>query len=99
MKNSNKNSKKRTLYLGDMLAFNTFNTFNTMLAFTRAIEICQADELSLQQLKLFNNDKEVGAINKTRQPRRKYIPKNNPEARKPRQDRDESKTWKTCCNI
>ncbi|CAB3983559.1 Hypothetical predicted protein [Paramuricea clavata] len=68
------------------------------LKLTRAIEICQADELSLQQLKLFNNDKEVGAINKTRQPRRKYIPKNNPEARKPRQDRDESKTWKTCTN-
>jgi hypothetical protein len=68
------------------------------LKLTRAIEICQTDELSLQQLKLLNQDKEVEAINKTRQPRRKYIPKNNPEARKPRQDRDECKTWKTCTN-
>ena len=71
---------------------------STRVRKTRAIEICQADELSLQQLKLFNNDKEVEAINKTRQPRRKYIPENNTEARKPRQDRDESKTWKTCTN-
>ena len=35
------------------------------LKLKRAIEICQADELSLQQLKLFDKDKEVGAINKT----------------------------------
>ena len=68
------------------------------LKLTRAIEICQADELSLEQLKLFNNEKEVGPINKIRQPRQTYIPKNNPEYRKPKQDRDESKTWKTCAN-
>ena len=69
------------------------------LKLSRAIEICQADELSLQQLKLFDSDKEVGAISKTRQPRRKYIPKGNPEERESvKQDRHESKMWKTCSN-
>ena len=38
------------------------------LKLTRAIEICKANELSLRQLKLFDNDKDVGAINKACQP-------------------------------
>ena len=64
-----------------------------------AIEICQANELSVRQLKLFDNDKEIGAINRTRQPRRKHIPDSKlPEDRKPKQNRNESKTWKTCTN-
>ena len=66
------------------------------LKLTRAIEICQANELSLRQLKLFDDNKDVGAINKTCQPRRKYIPKTTSvEDRKPKQDRNERKAWKT----
>ena len=34
------------------------------LKLTRAIEICQTDELSLEQLKLFNSDKNLGQSTK-----------------------------------
>ena len=69
------------------------------LKLPRAIEICQANELSVRQLKLFDNDKEIEAINRTCQPRRKHIPDSKlPEDRKPKQNRNESKTWKTCTN-
>ena len=69
------------------------------LKLKRAIEICQADELSLQQLKLFDKDKEVGAINKTRKPRQKYVPRSDQtEDRKPSEHQNGNKTWKTCTN-
>ena len=45
------------------------------LKLTRAIEICQADELSLQQLKLFDNDKEIDSIHSPRHPRRENFSK------------------------
>ena len=58
------------------------------LKLTRTIEICQADELSLQQLKLLNNDNEIDSIHSPRHPRRENFSKRQHVDKRQKKNRD-----------